>query len=253
VPTKRLTVPAPVCPRPSRAMVLTAGLGTRMRPLTLHTPKPLIPVMGIPLLDRLLDRLADWGIAEAVLNVHYLAPVLRDHVRGRDRPRIVISDETDALLETGGGLARALPLLGDDPFFVMNGDVLWGDGPQSTLSRLWAAFDPARVDFVLLLQPAAKATGYEGAGDFSINPAGVPVRRGVSHVAPYVYTGVLITHAAAFADTPPGAFSLNLLFDRALARGRLGALVHDGAWYHIGTPQAVLATERLLTRGDDYI
>ncbi|MGE4527310.1 MAG: nucleotidyltransferase family protein [Rhodospirillaceae bacterium] len=253
-PNLRLTdPPETACPRPRYAMVLTAGLGTRMRPLTRHTPKPLIPVLGLPLLDRLLDRLEEWGIAEAVLNLHHLGPVLRDHVHGRRRPHIVLSDESDTLLETGGGVRRALPFLGGDPFFVLNGDVLWGDGPQSALTRLWAAFDPAKFDFVLLLQPAAKATGYEGRGDFSINAAGLPVRRGEAHVAPYVYAGVLITHPAAFAGSPTGRFSLNLLFDRALERGRLGAVVHDGSWYHLGTPQAVLATERLLTRGNGYI
>lgn len=254
MPAVRMSETAnPECPRPRHAMVLTAGLGTRMMPLTAHTPKPLIPVLGESLLDRLLDRLAAWGIDRVVLNLHHLAPVLRDHVRGRSRPNIVLSDETDRLLDTGGGVNRALPLLGDDPFFVLNGDVLWGDGPQSTLSRLWAAFDPERFDIVLLLHPAAKAHGYDGAGDFSLSPAGLPLRRGEAHVAPYVYAGVLLIHPRVFTDVPGGAFSMNLLFDRALAKGRLGAVAHDGTWFHVGTPQAVHQTERLLLKGSDYI
>jgi MurNAc alpha-1-phosphate uridylyltransferase len=243
----------PKCPRPTHAMVLTAGLGTRMMPLTQHTPKPLIPVLERSLLDRLLDRLDDWGIGTAVLNLHHLAPVRRDHVRKRARPNLVLSDESDALLDTGGGVNRALPLLGTEPFFVLNGDVLWGDGPQSTLSRLWAAFDPDRFDIVLLLHPTAKAHGYDGAGDFSLSPGGLPLRRGEAHVAPYVFAGVSILHPRVFSGVPGGAFSLNLLFDRALAKGRLGAVAHDGSWYHVGTPQAVVETERLLVKGSDYI
>ena len=254
MPAVRVTGPAnPTCPRPTRAMVLTAGFGSRMMPLTAHTPKPLIPVLGETLLDRLLDRLDAWGIERVVLNAHHLAAVLRDHIKDRSAPPIAISDETDRLLDTGGGVHRALPLLGDKPFFVLNGDVLWRDGPQSTFSRLWSAFDPARLDIVLLLHPTEKAHGYDGPGDFSLSPSGLPLRRGEARVAPYVYAGVQLIDPRLFADVPDNGFSMNLLFDRALARGRMGAVVHDGSWYHVGTPQAVLDTERLLTRGDDHI
>lgn len=250
----RMTAPGnPACPRPDHAMVLTAGFGTRMLPLTRHTPKPLIPVMGETLLDRILDRLGEWGVTHAVLNVHHLAAVIRDHVKDRTRPSIAISDETDAILDTGGGVYRALPLLGKTPFFVLNGDVLWGDGPTPALSRLWAAFDPAAVDMVVLLHPTAKAHGYEGRGDFFLDDADRPVRRGESLVAPYVYAGTQLVHPRIFADLPSGPFSFNLLFDRAIAAGRLGAVVHDGAWFHVGTPEAVIETERLLNHGNCFV
>ncbi len=238
----------PKCPRPRRAMILTAGLGKRMMPLTATTPKPLIPVVGETMLDRLLDRLESWQIETAVLNVHHLPQMIRDHVADRTDPDIVISDETDALLETGGGVKRALPLLGADPFFVLNGDVLWGDGPQSTLSRMWHAFDPDDCDVLLLLHPVSRAYGYDGVGDFTLDAKGLPQRRGSAKVAPYVYAGVQLLHPRALDDMPEeGAFSLNMVYDRALAAGRLRALVHDGDWYHVGTPEAVTETERLLT------
>lgn len=240
----------PLCPRPTRAMILAAGLGTRMLPLTETTPKPLVEVAGETLLDRLLDRLAAWNIADAVVNVHHLADAVRAHVAGRTCPKVTISDETDALLDTGGGVARALPLLGEDPFFVLNSDVLWGDGPQAALSRLWGAFDPAETDVVLLLQPTAWAHGYDGPGDFLLSPDGIPERRGEALIAPYVFAGVQLVHPRAYADVPEGAFSNNLIFDRALAAGRLRGVAHDGVWYHVGTVAAIAATEHLLTHSD---
>jgi len=240
----------PHCPRPTRAMVLAAGLGKRMRPLTETLPKPLVEVAGETLIDRLLDRLAGWNIDTAVVNVHHLADQMRAHLARRTAPKVEISDETDALLDTGGGVKRALPLLGDDPFFVLNSDVLWGDGPHAAMSRLWGAFDPDAVDVVLLLQPTARAHGYDGLGDFLLSPDGIPARRGEARIAPYVFAGVQLIHPRAFAGAPEGAFSNNLIFDRALAAGRLRGVAHDGAWYHVGTVEAIAATEKLLASSE---
>lgn len=238
----------PRCPRPHHAMILAAGLGKRMRPLTLATPKPLIQVAGQTLLDRHLDRLAEWGVADAVVNIHHLGEQIAEHVKRRKAPRVAISDERDALLDTGGGVVRALPLLGEDPFLVLNSDVIWGDGPHPTFSRLWSAFDPAETDVVLLLLATAKAHGYDGPGDFLLDPVGRPVRRGEAEIAPYVFAGVSLIHPRAFAGAPAGAFSLNRVFDAALAAGRLRGVAHEGAWYHVGTPEAIAATERLLAQ-----
>jgi len=235
------------CPRPHTAMVLSAGLGKRMQPLTLTTPKPLIPVLGKTMLDRHLDRLAEWGVEKTIVNVHHLADKIREHVKDRKAPVIKISDETDALLETGGGVARALPLLGDDPFFVLNGDVVWNDGPQSTFTRLWQAFDPDECDVVLLMHPVSRAHGYDGHGDFHMDPHGSVRRRGTDKVAPYVFAGVQLLHPNIMADYPEGAFSLNVIYDRAMEAGRLRAVVHDGDWYHVGTPDSVTATEHLMS------
>ncbi len=236
----------PACPRPHHAMILCAGLGMRMRPLTLATPKPLIQVAGETLLDRHLDRLAEWGVDDAVVNIHHLGEQIAEHVKKRAKPRVAVSDETDALLDTGGGVAHALPLLGADPFFVLNSDVIWGDGPHATFARLWEALDPAEADIVLLLQATAKAHGYDGPGDYALDADGRPVRRGEARIAPYVFAGVSLIHPRVFVDLPEGAFSLNLLFDRAAEAGRLRGLQHDGAWYHVGTPEAIPATERLI-------
>ena len=229
--------------RVSRAMVLAAGLGKRMMPLTRTVPKPLIPVLGRTMLDRHLDRLADAGIATCVVNVHHLAGAIRAHLRDRTRPAIRISDETGALLDTGGGVARALPLLGPDPFFVLNGDVVWDDGAEPALSRLARGFDPATLDAAILLVPRERASGYDGPGDFALDDAGRPRRRGGDAAAPFVFAGVQIVHPRLLDGAPAGAFSMNLAFDRAIAAGRLGAVIHDGAWYHVGTPDAIAATE----------
>lgn len=221
------------------AMVLAAGLGKRMRPITATTPKPLVEVGGRAMLDHALDRLLEAGIERAVVNVHYLPDLIEAHLARRERPAIAISDERDRLLETGGGCKRALPLLGDGPFLLMNSDSLWIEGPQSNVARLVAAWDPARMDILLLLASAATSVGYDGAGDFAMDPAGVLERRGERRQAPFVYAGVAILKPALFADTPDGAWSLNLLFDRAIAAGRLHGLRLDGQWLHVGTPDAI--------------
>jgi N-acetyl-alpha-D-muramate 1-phosphate uridylyltransferase len=230
-------------PHPGKAMVLAAGLGKRMRPVTATTPKPLVRVGGRSLIDHSLDRLADAGISEAVVNVHYLADLVEAHVRKRIRPAIRISDERAALLDTGGGIKQALPLLGAGPILVMNSDSLWIEGPRTNLGRLLAAWAPERMDILLLLAATATSIGYDGIGDFRMDSAGLLARRSERQVAPFVYTGVGIVKPSLFADTPDGRFSLNVLFDRAIERGRLYGLRLDGRWLHVGTPEAIRMAE----------
>ncbi|MQX37538.1 nucleotidyltransferase family protein [Roseospira navarrensis] len=231
---------------PRRAMVLAAGLGRRMRPITMRTPKPLVKVRGVPVIDWTLDRMAAVGLETCVVNVHHLADEVRAHLARRTSPRIVFSDETARLMDTGGGVKQALPHLGDGAFYVVNGDVLWLDGIQPALTRLAEAWDPARMDMLLLVLRLAGANGYDGRGDFFLDGWGRPRRRKAHEIAPFVHAGVLITTAALFEDTPDDPFSLNLLFNRAMDEGRLYAVPHDGEWYHVGTPSALaLAEERL--------
>jgi len=229
---------------PKSAMVLAAGLGTRMRPISDTLPKPLVELAGQTLLDHAIDRLAMVGVERIVVNVHYKADMVIARLAERDHPRIEISRE-DELLETGGGVARALPLLGEC-FFVVNGDVLWLDGKDHALSRLAAAFDPAQMDAVLLFQRTTNAVGYEGSGDYFLDPLGVPRRRGEREIAPYLFSGVQLLHRRLFDGVAERRFSLNLLYDRAERAGRLSAIVHDGEWYHIGTPDGLDATRSRL-------
>ncbi len=229
---------------PSKAMVLAAGFGLRMRPLTERMPKPLVPVAGKPLLDHVLDKLADAGVNDAVVNVHYLPDQIIDHVKGRARPRITISDEREVVLGTGGGVVKAIPLLGDAPFFHLNADTLWIDGAQPNLTRLAAAFDPARMDILLLMAPTAGSIGYAGSGDYAMLPDGALRRRKEHQVVPFVYAGVAIMSPAIFADAPAGEFSLTTMFDRANEQERLFGLRLDGLWMHVGTPDAVSAAEQ---------
>jgi MurNAc alpha-1-phosphate uridylyltransferase len=226
-------------------MVLAAGLGTRMRPLTDTRPKVLVEVMGRPLVDHALDRMAAAGIELAVVNIHHHADLLERHLAARSGPPCVaISDERGALLDSGGGVKKALPLLGTQPFVVMNGDTLWIDGARDNLSALIAAFDARRMDILLLLAPTAGSVGYDGRGDFHLAPDGCLTRRAGNDIAPFVYAGAAVIAPTLFADTPDGAFSLNLLFDRAAATDRLHGLRLDGLWMHVGTPDAVAAAER---------
>lgn len=233
--------------RINTAMVLAAGLGTRMRPLTDTRPKPLVEVCGRPLLDHVLDRLEQAGIGQAVVNVHYHAGQIEDHVKARKGgPRITISDERDALLETGGGVRRALPLLGDAPFLTINSDTIWVDGAQPNLERLLSGFDPERMDVLLLLAPVALSVGYDGAGDFEMDPAGHLTRRVERQLAPFVYAGAGIMKPELFEGSPEGAFSLNRIFDRALEAGRLFGVRLDGIWMHVGTPEAIGLAEEAI-------
>jgi MurNAc alpha-1-phosphate uridylyltransferase len=224
-------------------MVLAAGLGTRMRPLTDRMPKPLVPVAGRALIDHVLDHLAAAGVTQAVVNVHYMADQIERHVATRKSPRIIVSDERDTLLDTGGGVVRALPLLGDAPFFHVNSDTLWIDGVTPNLRQMASQFDPQRMDALLLLAPTSASIGYGGSGDFTMAANGQLRRRAEREVAPFVYAGVAILSPALFADAPAGAFSLNRLFNAAIEAGRLHGLRLEGLWMHVGTPEAVAAAE----------
>jgi len=231
---------------PKRAMVLAAGLGTRMRPFNGQLPKPLVRVGGKTLIDYVLDRLAAQGVERAVVNVHHLADQIERHLAQRRQPKIVISDERGELLGTGGGVVKALPQLGDTPFFHVNSDTIWIDGVKPNLARLAEAFDVARMDALLLLAPAASSTGYSGRGDFSMGADGGLMRRGEREVVPFVYAGAAILTPAFFAGAPPGAFSMSPLFDRAADTGRLCGLRLEGVWMHVGTPEAIQAAEKAL-------
>jgi MurNAc alpha-1-phosphate uridylyltransferase len=203
-----------------------------------------VPVAGRPLLDHVLDKLAEAGVADAVVNVHYLPDQIIDHTATRAKPRITISDERDAVLGTGGGVVKALPHLGDAPFFHLNADTLWIDGAQPNLTRLADAFDPARMDILLLMAPTADSIGYSGSGDYAMLPDGALRRRKEREVVPFVYAGVAILSPAIFAGAPSGEFALTKLFDRANEGGRLFGLRLDGLWMHVGTPDAVQAAEQ---------
>lgn len=232
------------------AMVLAAGLGKRMRPLTDVMPKPLVRLKGKPLIDHVLDRLAAGGISRAVVNVHYLPDLIEAHVAKRTVPSIVISNERDALLDTGGGVVRALPLLGDKPFLIHNSDSVWIDGVGSNIARLIEAFDPDRMDSLMLLANGATSLGYEGRGDFCMDSDGVLLRRDEQRESPFVFTGVSIAHPRLFENAPSGAFSLNKLWDRAIDKRRLYGLRLDGVWMHVGTPQSVEEAERWIERAE---
>jgi MurNAc alpha-1-phosphate uridylyltransferase len=224
-------------------MVLAAGFGLRMRPLTDHMPKPLVPVAGKPLLDHVLDRLADAGVAEAVVNVHYLPDQIIDHTASRTLPRVIISDERDQVLGTGGAVVKALPLLGDAPFYHLNADTLWIDGVRPNLARLADAFDPARMDVLLLMAPTADSIGYAGKGDFAMAADGTLRKRKENEVVPFVYAGVAIMQPAIFKGAPLAEFSLTQMFNAAAEQQRLFGLRLDGVWMHVGTPDAVVAAE----------
>jgi MurNAc alpha-1-phosphate uridylyltransferase len=231
---------------PKRAMVLAAGLGTRMRAYNGQIPKPLVHVGGKALIDYVLDRLAYEGVERAVVNVHHLADQIERHLAGRERPKIVISDERSELLGTAGGVIQALPLLGDAPFFHVNSDTIWIDGVKPNLGRLAAAFDEARMDALLLVAPTASSIGYTGRGDFSMASDGVLTRRGEREVVPFVYAGAAILAPAFFAGTPAGPSSMTPLFDRAAEAGRLCGLRLEGVWMHVGTPDAIQAAEEAI-------
>ena len=230
---------------PAKAMVLAAGLGERMRPLTARLPKPLIEVRGRAMLDTILDRIQAAGIPDVVINLHYLGAKIEAHLKTRATPRIRFTHEA-ARLETGGGVRNALPLLGDDPFFVINGDVSWLDGYVPALERLARTWDDARMDALLLVQSTTAAVGYDGHGDFVLRADGHLRRRREREVAPFVFAGLQILHPRLFAGTSDGAFSLNRLYDKAEEDGRLWGLRHDGLWFHIGTPEQLAEVEAAL-------
>jgi MurNAc alpha-1-phosphate uridylyltransferase len=229
----------------THAMVLAAGLGLRMRPLTLERPKPLISVAGQPLLDHALDRVAAAGIGTALVNTHYKGEMIAAHLKDRTAPRIVLSPEAD-LLESGGGIKQALPELGNEPFLSVNADILWLDGPTSAIERLVRACNPKEMDALLLLHPAVSAFGYDGKGDFHMDPIGRLTRRRSGEIAPFVFAGVQILKPELFADTPDGAFSTNLIWDRLMENERLYGMRHDGLWFHVGTPGSIAEVEERL-------
>ncbi|MGH6717844.1 MAG: nucleotidyltransferase family protein [Alphaproteobacteria bacterium] len=223
---------------PRHAMVLAAGRGERLRPLTATVPKPLIEIGGRTMLDRTLDKLADVGVEQAVVNVWHRAEAIVGRLEGRARPRIVVNRES-TLLDTGGGTLRALPHLGAGPFFVAATKMVWSDGPRPALARLAEAWDDGRMDALLLVQPLAAAEGFDGAGDFFLDGAGRLDPRGDRAAAPYAFTSLQIIHPRLFDGAPAGAFSMWLPWRRALADGRLCGLVHDGAWCHVSTAQGL--------------
>lgn len=231
---------------PTTAMVLAAGLGTRMRPITDTIPKPLVAIAGLPLIDRALDRLSEAGVTRAVVNVHYLADRIEAHLAGRTAPRVAFSDERDGLLETGGGVAKALPLLGPDPFYLLNTDSMWVDGARPLLDRLAERWDGERMDALLAVAPTVASSGYSGTGDFLLDSDGRLSRRPERITAPFVYTGIAILSPALFKTVPDGAFSLNVVFDEAIAAERLFGIRLDGIWMHVGTPPAIAEAEAAL-------
>ncbi|MCX7864352.1 MAG: nucleotidyltransferase family protein [Novosphingobium sp.] len=230
------------------AMVLAAGLGKRMRPLTATQPKPLVRVAGKALIDHCLDNLGAAGIAKAVVNVHYLADALEAHLALRTTPpKVEISDERAQLLDTGGGMVHALPRL-PDPFFCLNSDNIWLDGPRNLFAELSAAWDPARMDALLLVVPHARAFNYRGKGDFHLDPMGRISRRRSGRIAPFIYTGIQLVSHRLLRDPPQGPFGTMLLWERAIAEGRLYGLSHSGLWFEVGDPSAIGPTEAWLRR-----
>jgi len=241
-----MTTSASKITMPKRAIVLAAGLGTRMRPYSDEVPKPLVKVSGKALIDYALDRLADAGVEQVVVNVHYMADALEAHLATRKRPRVVISDERNELMGTGGGVVKALPHLGDEPFFYMNSDTLWIDGVKPNLPRLAEAFDPKTMDALLLLAPTTTSIGYEARGDFSMSADGRLHRRPEREVVPFAYASAAILSPALLKGAPAGVFPLTVQFNRAAEEGRLHGLRIDGIWMHVGTPEAVTEAEAVM-------
>lgn len=232
---------------PKTAMVMAAGLGKRMRPLTATRPKPLVEVAGKPLIDHVLDRLRIAGVENIVVNVHYLPGSVEAHLAAKAGGlHVTISDEREQLLETGGGLVKAAPLIHDDPFLVVNSDNLWVDGPADTLKLLASHWDSARMDALLLLVPHARAQNHRGLGDFHMDRAGRLRRREKAHIAPFVFTGIQIVSKALLRDAPEGPFSTNIFWDRAIEEGRCFGAVHQGLWFDVGTPKSIVETEAFL-------
>lgn len=243
--------PVPTAWMPKTAMVMAAGLGKRMRPLTASRPKPLVRVAGKALLDHVLDRLRAAGIGRVVINVHYLADSLEAHLKKSAQGlEIIVSDERLQLMETGGGLVQARALIGDAPFLVVNSDNFWVDGPVDAIRLLGTTWDYARMDALLLLVPLARAHCHRGQGDFHLAPDGrIIKRRGAGRIAPFVYTGLQILSPRVIADWPDGPFSTMVFWERAIAAGRAFGVVHQGLWFDVGTPAAIPATEAILADG----
>lgn len=230
------------------AMVMAAGLGKRMRPLTASQPKPMVRVAGKPLIDHTLDRLAEAGVAKAVVNVHYLADSLEAHLKERAKPKITISDERELLLETGGGMTKALPHL-PDPFFCLNADNIWLEGPRDAFADLSELWNQDQMDALLLVVPHARASNFRGLGDFHMDPVGRLKRRLARRVAPFIYTGIQLVSHRLLREAPEGPFGTMVLWERAIAEERLYGAVFTGLWFEVGTPEAIGPTEEALRRG----
>ncbi len=233
---------------PSTAMVFAAGLGTRMRPVTLTTPKPLVRVGGKALIDHTLDRLAEAGVERAIVNVHYLAEQIEAHLKSRVSPEIIISDERTLLLDQGGGVKKVLPLLGEAPFLIVNTDAFWVEGPASNLQRLAQAWNPEKMDILLLLASATQSVGVDWSGDFNMDNDGRLARRVEPRVAPFVYAGVGILKPQLFASQPSEVFRLAPFFFQAAEAGRLFGVRLDGLWLHVGTPEAIAEANEAIVR-----
>lgn len=232
---------------PKRAMILAAGIGSRMGALTAETPKPLLQVRGRPIVDYVVDRLVTAGVRQIVVNLHHHGARLREHFAGRGDVDVTFSDESEALLGTGGGIARALDLLGPEPFFVVNGDVIWFDAARSSLRDMAKRFDDEAMDGLLLLHPTIFAVGYGGVGDFQMDQDGRLIRRPENRVVPFVYSGVQLLSPALFAGCPDGVFSINMLYDRAIEAGRLYGWRHEGDWMELNNPDGLASAEALLS------
>lgn len=227
------------------AMVLAAGLGTRMMPLTATQPKPMVRVDGKPLIDHALDKLAEAGVSRAVVNVHYFGDAVEAHLKHRTTPAISISDERGQLLDTGGGLVKAQDIL-PDPFFCANSDNIWLDGPTDAFRELSDGWDPQQMDALLLLVPHSGAHNFKGKGDFYMNAQGLVSRRGSDKAAPFIYTGIQLISKRLLRDAPQGAFSTNILWERAIEEGRLYGRAFAGEWFEVGTPEAIAPTQAAL-------
>ncbi len=231
---------------PTRAMIMAAGLGTRMRPLTGDRPKPLVEVGGKALIDHAIDRLIAAGVTTIVVNLHYKADMLKAHLAERKDVEIRLSEETDGLLGTGGGVVKALAQFGGEPFYIHNSDTIWVEGYGTALERMKTRWDPLRMDALLLMAPMVTALGYEGIGDFIMDPDGHLSRVPPGRVSPFAYPGVQIVHPRLFDKAPSGGFSTNIVWDQAIEKERLFGVRLDGVWIHVGTPQAVAEADAYL-------
>lgn len=231
---------------PTRAMIMAAGLGTRMRPLTNDRPKPLVKVGGKALIDHAIDRLAAAGVKTVVVNLHYKAEMVKEHLAGRKDVEILYSDESEGLLGTGGGVAMALAHFRGEPFYIHNSDTIWVEGYGAALDRMTAYWDPEKMDALLLMAPMVTSMGYEGTGDFMMDSSGRLSRVPPGRVSPFAFPGVQIVHPRLFENPPNGGFSTNVLWDRAIEKERLFGIRLDGVWIHVGTPGAVAEAEEFL-------
>ena len=233
---------------PKKAMVLAAGLGRRLRPITNKTPKPLVKIANRSLLDHVLDRFVGAGVECVVVNIHYLAEQIKQHLASRRDLEIIISSEENSLLETGGGVKKAIKNFADEPFYIANADVFWLDGPTFALGRMIEQWNEKKMDVLLMFHSTVEAYGYNGRGDFEIDAVGRLSRRLEREITPYLFTGVQIVHPRVFENSPNGKFSLNFIYDKAIDADRLFGVVHDGEWFHIGTPEGLVEVENYMNQ-----